>query len=107
VLAIRFAVVRTRHQGRKLADHELQRQEPAIGELNCHAFDDPYLHRSIRVVKLLELTGNAIRSEVIPALYDAEIVNLGGRGALITGIERVQSAAGTVEYAQSWWVRFI
>ncbi len=103
---LRFSVVRTRRQGMKLSDAELQRQEPVIGELQCCIQDDAHLRRAIRVARPTR-TVDALRPELIPALYDADIITLGRTGAVITGIERLGSDRGVVEFAQSWWVRFL
>lgn len=104
---VRFSVVRTRVSGRKLSERELQSQPPVVGELDCYMFDDPYLHRPVRVAKLT-LTHDATRPELIPSLYDAQVITLGTMGATITGIERVPLArGGFVEVAQSWWIRFL
>jgi hypothetical protein len=105
--ALRFSVVRTRSGGRKLSDRELQSQTPVIGELDCFMFDDPHLRRPVRVAKLTRTT-DATRPELIPSLYDAQVITLGAAGATITGIERVPSSrGGFVEVAQSWWIRFL
>ena len=103
---LRFLVVRTRSQGRKLADRELQRQEPIEGELECFMVDDPYLRRTVRIAKLTR-TADARRPELIPPLYDADVITLGRTGAVITGIERLSAGDGVVEFAQSWWIRFV
>ncbi len=104
---LRFAVVRTRTWGRKLTARELDQQKPVIGELECFMLDDPHLHRPVRIAKLTR-TSDATRPELIPSLYDAEIITLGAMGATITGIERLPSRRGVlVELAQSWWIRFI
>ncbi|HQR57006.1 MAG TPA: hypothetical protein PLW72_13540 [Burkholderiaceae bacterium] len=103
---IRFSVVRTRRLGRKLPDAELQRQSPVLGELVCFMLDDPHLRRPVRIAKLTQ-TEDARRPELIPSLYDANVITLGGTGAVITGIERLASESGVVEFAQSWWVRFL
>lgn len=105
-MSVRFIVVRTRRQGRKLPDRELQRQEPIEGELVCFTVDDPHLRRHVRIAKLTR-TEDARRPELIPSLYDAEVITLGRMGAVITGIERLPAESGMVEFAQSWWVRFI
>lgn len=106
-MRVRFAVVRTRMWGRKLSERELQQQEPVVGELECFMLDDPHVRRPVRVAKLTR-TGDATRPELVPALYDADIISLGGSGATITGIERVPGRrGGMVELAQSWWVRFV
>jgi hypothetical protein len=103
---IRFSVVRTRRHGRKLPEAELQREQPVIGELSCFTLDDPHLRRPVRIAKLTR-TEDARRPELIPSLYDADVITLGGTGAVITGIERLPSGSGVVEFAQSWWVRFL
>jgi hypothetical protein len=106
-MQVRFAVVRTRLWGRKLSQRELQQQEPVVGELLCFMLDDPHLRRPVRVAKLTR-TGDATRPELVPALYDAEVIALGSAGAAITGIERVPGRRGELlELAQSWWVRFV
>jgi hypothetical protein len=106
VPAVRFAVVRTRHWGKKLTERELSHQAPVVGELECFSVDDEHLHRPVRVAKLTT-TSDARRPELIPALYDAEIINLGSTGATITGVERLISDRGMFEVCQSWWVRFV
>jgi hypothetical protein len=103
---VRFSVLRTRRHGRKLPDRELQRQQPTEGELECFMLDDPHLRRTVRIAKLT-LTADAQRPELIPSLYDADVITLGRTGAVITGIERLPAETGVVEFAQSWWVRFI
>ena len=103
---LRFHVVRTRHRGRKLPDRELQRQAPVEGELQCFMVDDPHLRRTVRIAKLIR-TEDARRPELIPPLYDADVINLGRTGAVITGIERLPADDGVVEFAQSWWIRFV
>ena len=104
---LRFSVLRTRAGGRKLTGRELQQQTPVIGELECFMLDDPHLHRPVRIAKLTR-TSDAMRPELIPSLYDAEIITLGAMGATITGIERVLSPRGALlELAQSWWIRFV
>ena len=103
---LRFLVVRTRRHGRKLPDRELQRQEPVEGELQCFTVDDPHLRRPVRIAKLTR-TEDARRPELIPPLYDADVITLGRTGAVITGIERLPADDGVVEFAQSWWVRFV
>lgn len=106
-MPVNFSVVRTRRWGRKLADRELHEQTPVIGELDCFMFDDPHLKRPVRVAKLTR-TVDGTRPELIPSLYDAEVITLGAMGATITGIERVPSQrGGFVEVAQSWWIRFV
>lgn len=105
-MPIRFLVLRTRHHGRKVPDRELHRQQPTEGELECFMFDDPHLRRMVRVAKLTR-TEDARRPELIPSLYDADVITLGRTGAVITGIERIPAADGPVEFAQSWWVRFV
>lgn len=105
--AIRFSVVRTRRAGRKLTDRELQQQDPVVGELECFMLDDPHLRRPVRVAKLT-LTHDAQRPELLPSLYDAQVIALGAVGATITGIERLPTPhGGLVELAQSWWIRFV
>ena len=104
---VRFSVVRLRACGRKLSDREMQSQSPVVGELECFMFDDPHLRRSVRVAKLTR-TVDATRPELIPSLYDAQVITLGAMGATITGIERLASPrGGFVEVAQSWWIRFV
>jgi len=99
-------VLRTRDRGRKLDDRALHQQRPIEGELECYTADDAHLRRVVRVAKLTR-TSDARRPELIPSLYDADVVTLGNTGAVITGIERVPTHDGLVEFAQSWWVRFI
>jgi hypothetical protein len=107
VPGVRFSVVRTRTRGRKLSDRELQQQAPVVGELECYMFDDPHLRRPVRVAKLTR-TSDAQRPELLPSLYDAQVITLGAMGATITGIERVPlERGGFVEVAQSWWIRFV
>jgi hypothetical protein len=104
---VRFSVVRLRSWGRRLSERELQRQAPVVGQLECFTLDDAYLHRPVRVAKLTR-TGDAMRPELIPSLYDAQVITLGAMGATITGIERLAARRGvTVEVAQSWWIRFV
>ena len=104
---VRFSVVRTRAWGRKLSERELQQQPPVVGELECFMLDDPHLRRTVRVAKLTQ-TADATRPELVPSLYDAQVIALGAMGATISGIERVPSPrGGLVEFAQSWWVRFV
>lgn len=103
--AIRFAVVRTRKWGRKLSDHELQTQQPVIGELECSTCNDAYLRRYVQVFTLTR-TRNALRPALIPSLYDAEVISLGSRGGVISGIERYKEPEGVVEFCQAWWFRF-
>lgn len=104
-MPVRFLVLRTRRHGRKLPERELQRQPPVEGELECFTLDDPHLRRMVRVAKLTR-TSDARRPELIPSLYDADVITLGRRGAVVTGIERLPASDGLVEFAQSWWVRF-
>jgi hypothetical protein len=105
--AVRFSVVRLRAGGRKLSEREMQSQSPVVGELECFMFDDPHLRRPVRVAKLTR-TVDATRPELIPSLYDAQVITLGAMGATITGIERLASSGGGfVEVAQSWWIRFV
>lgn len=104
---VRFSVVRTRAWGRKLSDRELQQQVAVVGELECFILDDPHLRRPVRVAKLTH-THDATRPELIPSLYDAQVITLGAMGATITGIERMPVRQGGLrELAQSWWVRFL
>jgi hypothetical protein len=104
---LRFSVVRLRAWGRKLSDRELQQQPPVVGQLVCFTLDDPHLHRPVRVAKLTH-TEAGTRPELIPSLYDAQVIALGAMGATITGIERLAARRGVmVEVAQSWWVRFV
>lgn len=106
-MPMNFSVVRTRRWGRKLSDRELQEQAPVVGELDCFMFDDPHLKRPVRVAKLTR-TSDATRPELIPSLYDADVITLGAMGATITGIERMPAQrGGIVEVAQSWWIRFV
>lgn len=105
-MALRFLVFRTRLHGRKLPEYEVQRQQPVEGELQCFMLDDPHLRRTVRVAKLTR-TEDARRPELIPPLYDADVITLGRTGAVITGIERLPVDTGIVEFAQSWWVRFV
>jgi hypothetical protein len=105
-MPLRFLVLRTRRHGRKLPDREMQRQEPVEGELECFMVDDPHLRRTVRVAKLTR-TVDARRPELIPPLYDADVITLGSTGAVITGIERLPADIGVVEYAQAWWIRFL
>jgi hypothetical protein len=105
-VALRFLVLRTRRHGRKLADRDLQRQDPVEGELECFMVEDAHLRRTVRVAKLTR-TEDARRPELLPPLYDADVITLGRTGAVITGIERLPEETGIVEFAQSWWVRFL
>jgi hypothetical protein len=106
-MQVRFAVVRTRAWGRKLSERELQQQTPVVGELVCFMLDDPHLRRPVRVAKLTR-TADATRPELVPSLYDAQVIALGAAGATIAGIERLAAPrGGLVELAQSWWVRFV
>jgi hypothetical protein len=105
-VALRFVVFRTRLRGRKLPDRELQQQQPVEGELECFMADDPHLRRTVRIAKLTR-TEDARRPELIPPLYDADVITLGRTGAVITGIERLPAGPDIVEFAQSWWVRFV
>ncbi len=90
----------------RLGDRELHQQQPIEGELECYTADDPHLRRIVRIAKLTR-TADARRPELIPSLYDADIVTLGNTGAVITGVERLPASSGVVEFAQSWWVRFL
>jgi len=103
---VRLVVLRTRDHGRKLGDRELHQQPPIEGELECFTADDPHLRRIVRIAKLTR-TADACRPELIPSLYDADVVTLGNTGAVITGVERLPASSGIVEFAQSWWVRFL
>jgi hypothetical protein len=60
----------------------------------------------VRIAKLTR-TEDARRPELIPPLYDADVITLGRTGAVITGIERLPADEGVVEFAQSWWIRFV
>ena len=75
-------------------------------ELRCLMVDDPHLRRTMRVAKLTR-TEDARRPELIPSLYDADVITLGRTGAVIIGIERLPAERGVVEFAQSWWIRFV
>jgi hypothetical protein len=103
---VRFSVVRTRRRGRKLDDRELHRQQPIEGELECFMADDQHLRRTVRIAKLTR-TADAQRPELLPCLYDADVVTLGRTGAVITGVERLPTDSGVIEFAQSWWIRFL
>jgi hypothetical protein len=103
---VRFSVVRTRTRGRKLSDRDLAQQAPVIGELECFMFEDPHLRRTVRVAKLTTLH-DATRPELIPSLYDAQVTTLAAAGSTIAGIERLAADGGMVEFAQSWWIRFV
>ena len=105
-MPVRLVVLRTRDHGRKLADRELHQQRPIEGELECFTADDAHLRRVVRVAKLTRVS-DARRLELIPSLYDADVITLGNTGAVITGIERVPTRGGCIEFAQSWWVRFL
>lgn len=105
-MPVRLVVLRTRDRGRKLDDRQLHQQRPVEGELECFTADDAHLRRVVRVAKLTR-TNDAQRPELIPSLYDADVVTLGNTGAVITGIERLPAGGGFVEFAQSWWVRFL
>jgi hypothetical protein len=107
MVGVRFSVVRTRAWGKKLTDREMQQQAAVLGELECFTLDDPHLRRPVRVAKLTR-TSDATRPELIPSLYDAQVITLGAMGATITGIERIPSPrGGMLELAQSWWIRFV
>jgi hypothetical protein len=103
---VRFSVVRTRVRGRKLSDRDLAQQVPVVGELECFMFEDPHLRRTVRVAKLTTLH-DATRPELIPPLYAAQVTTLGANGATIAGIERLSADSDLVEFAQSWWMRFV
>lgn len=105
-MPLRFLVLRTRRHGRKLPERELQSQEPVEGELECFMVEDPHLRRTVRVAKLTR-TLDARRPELIPSLWDADVITLGRTGAVITGIERLPAEDGVLEVAQSWWIRFL
>ena len=105
-MPVRLVVLRTRNRGRKLDDRDLHQQSPVEGELECYTADDAHLRRVVRVAKLTRIT-DARRPELIPSLYDADVITLGNTGAVITGIERLATRDGFIEFAQSWWVRFL
>ena len=105
-MPVRLVVLRTRDHGRKLHDFELHQQQPVEGELECYTAADAHLRRIVRIAKLTR-TVDARRPELIPSLYDADVITLGNTGAVITGIERLPASDGIVEFAQSWWVRFL
>jgi hypothetical protein len=106
VAAVRFAVIRTRKWGKKLSEREISRQPPVEGVLDCYTLNDEHLHRPVRIAKLTT-THDARRPELIPSLYDADVIALGATGATIIGVERLNTDTGLQEVAQSWWVRFV
>ena len=99
-LAVEFAVLLMRYQGRPLPRRELANREPVVGDLRIEQVYDDTLNRHIATAKLFD-PHRPIAPGQLPILRDPVLLAMSPQAFTLTGFERIDG----VDYAQSWLVR--
>lgn len=103
---MRFLVVCMRRRGVPIAKERLAREAAVSGELLVVEHRDAALSRTIRVAQLKD-PAEPIGGDLLPALYDAQLLWVAPQGFTLGGFERIEVGTVTTDYAQSWWCRGI
>jgi len=101
---MRFSVVCMRRRGVPIAKEKLAREPAAVGELLVVEHRDAALGRTIRVAQLKNPT-EPVDGDLLPALYDVQLLWVAPQGLTLGGFERIAVGKVTTDYAQSWWCR--
>ena len=99
---MRAKVRRLRARGVVLPRQGAARDADAQGELRVEEHGDGLLGRSLRTARLLS-TSDGIHRDLLPPLYDVNLVAMAQNGFTLTGFERIANGKESADYAQSWW----
>jgi hypothetical protein len=94
-----FAVVPVCVWGRPLSRRDVANQASIAGDIRVEYLMDAVRQRHRRVARIVDARAPT-RRELLPMLYDAELVAMSPSVFTLTGFERIDAA----EYAQSWLV---
>ena len=101
---MRFSVVCMRRQGVPIAKERLAREPAVVGELLVVEHRDEVLGRTIRVAQLTNPT-QPVDGNLLPALYDVQLLWVAPLGMTLGGFERIEVGSVTTDFAQTWWCR--
>ena len=101
---MRFSVVCMRHRGVPIEKQKLGRECVIVGELLVGEHTDAALGRTIRVAQLKNPT-QPVDGDLLPALYDVQLLWVAPQGMTLGGFERIAVGTVTADFAQSWWCR--
>jgi hypothetical protein len=101
---VRFQVVPVRKRGVPIDRARLAREPALTGELLVEEHHDQALGRNARTAKLRDPT-RPRDGDLLPVLYDAQLLWMAPQGFMLSGFERVQVGGAATDYAQSWWCR--
>ncbi len=100
-ISVEYVVLPARRRGRALGKY--RRGGEQRGLLIVRDRTDNELRRSVRVA---ELHCTRLGIELLPTLFDVQIVQMSPRLIVLTGWERLPDNSGdTQAYGQSWWAR--
>ena len=80
------------------------RQTSAIGELLVEELQDELSRRTVRVARLRSL-GRTVNPDMLPPLYDPQLLWMAPQGFTLGGTERLTTRGKMTEYGQTWLVR--
>ncbi len=92
---------RLRERGRPLPKHQFAFKQAIAGCLSVHEERDSLLNRHTRVARLRE-TENS--NELLPALRDAQLIEMTRERLILSGIERLEDITinRVEDFAQTW-----
>lgn len=94
-----------RDNGKPIPKHQFAFKEPVLGWLTVHEERDDLMNRHTRIARLRALDGT---NELLPALRDAQMIELTRERLIISGIERHEDVtiSRIVDVAQTWvcWI---
>ena len=93
-----------RRKGVPIEKRSLARELAVCGELLVGEHTDAVLGRTVRVAQLKNPT-QPVEGDLLPALYDVQLLWVAPQGMTLGGFERIAAGKVTADYAQSWWCR--
>lgn len=92
---MKFKITKLREQGKRLTDGQIANTQPLSGDLvSSHVASTKGFYK---VADLFEVKVGGLR-ESLATLYEPELVQIGGSGMLLRGIEKLDGRA----FLQEW-----